>query len=203
MSLEKNKEGKVGIVVLAAGGSTRLGHPKQLLQYKGQTLLQHSVSEALTSNAQLVVVVLGANANILQKEISGENVHVVINADWQEGMASSISTGIKAITEKTPSIEGVILLMCDQPFINAGLLNNLITIHKKTNKGIVACTYENTFGPPVFFHQSFFSELLQLKGDIGARSIVQLHIDDVEAISFPEGTYDIDTDADYQKIKER
>jgi molybdenum cofactor cytidylyltransferase len=128
---------------------------------------------------------------------------VAINAGWQEGMASSIRMGIKAITEIDPSIEGVILLVCDQPFINAGLLTNLITTHKKTNKRIVACTYENTFGPPVFFHQSFFPELLQLKGDIGARSIVQQHIDDAEAIPFPEGTYDIDTDADYQKIKEK
>jgi molybdenum cofactor cytidylyltransferase len=203
MSSENNKEGKVGIILLAAGGSSRLGKPKQLLRYKNQTLLQYSLNEALASNAQSVVVILGSNADILEKEISGKKIHVAINTQWNEGMASSIRTGIKAVTEIDSSIEGIILLVCDQPFINADLLNNLITTHKKTNKGIVACTYENTFGPPVFFHQTFFPELLQLKGDVGARSIVQQHIDDVEAIPFPEGTYDIDTDADYQKIKEK
>jgi molybdenum cofactor cytidylyltransferase len=201
MTAEKNKEEQVGIILLAAGGSSRLGKPKQLLLYKGQTLLQNTLSVALTSNAQSVIVVLGANADILQTEITNGKIHVVVNDDWQEGMGSSIRTGVKAITEINPSTEGVILLVCDQPFINSALLNNLITAHQKTGKEIVACTYGNTFGPPVFFHQSLFSELLQLKGDTGARSIVQKHLDNMEAIPFPEGIFDIDTEGDYQKIK--
>ena len=201
MSVEKNKEEQIGIILLAAGDSSRLGHPKQLLRYKGQTLLQHSLHKALTSNAQSVVVVLGANADIFQEEITGDKIHVVINADWQEGMASSIRTGIRAITEINAPLQGVILLVCDQPFINATLLNNLITAHQKTGKKIIACSYGNTFGPPVFFYQSLFSELLQLRGDTGARSIIRQHIDNVEAIPFPEGTFDIDTNADYEKIK--
>lgn len=201
MAAEKSKEKQVGIILLAAGGSSRLGQPKQLLLYKGQTLLQYSLNEALTSNAQSVIVVLGANADILQDEIAGEKVNVVINADWQEGMASSIRTGVKAITEISPFIEGVILLVCDQPFINSALLNNLITAHQKTGKEIVACTYGNTFGPPVFFHHSLFSELLQLKGDTGARSIVQKHLDNMEAIPFPGGIFDIDTEGDFEKSK--
>lgn len=198
---EGSKVEQVGIILLAAGASLRLGKPKQLLPYKGQTLLRNSLDEALASNAQLVVVVLGANADIIQKEITTDEVHVAINADWQEGMTSSIRTGIKAINEINPAIEGIILSVCDQPFINTALLNNLITTHKKTNKGIVACIYENTFGPPVFFHQLFFSELLRLKGDAGARSIVQQHIGDVEAVPFPEGAFDIDTNDDYEKIR--
>jgi molybdenum cofactor cytidylyltransferase len=201
MTAEKNKEEQVGIILLAAGGSSRLGKPKQLLLYKGQTLLQNTLSVALTSNAQSVMVVLGANADILQTEITNGKIHVVVNDDWQEGMGSSIRTGVKAITEINPSTEGVILLVCDQPFINSALLNNLITAHQKTGKEIVACTYGNTFGPPVFFHQSLFSELLQLKGDTGARSIVQKHLDNMEAIPFPEGIFDIDTKGDYEKIK--
>jgi molybdenum cofactor cytidylyltransferase len=201
MSAEKNKEERVGIILLAAGGSSRLGQPKQLLPYKGQTLLQNTLSVALTSNAQSVMVVLGASADILKKEITNSKIHVVVNDDWQEGMASSIRTGIKAITEISPSIEGIILLVCDQPFINSALLNNLITAHQKTGKEIVACTYGNTFGPPVFFHQSLFPELLQLEGDTGARSIVQKHLDNMEAIPFPEGIFDIDTEGDYEKIK--
>lgn len=201
MTTEKNKKICVGIIVLAAGESSRLGHPKQLLAYRGQTLLQYTLEQATASNAQQVVVVLGASADTIKKGINDDEIDVVINADWKEGMASSIRTGTKNITEVNPSVDGIILLVCDQPFVDTALLNNLITTHQKTNKRIVACSYENTFGPPAFFHQSLFPELLQLKGDTGARSIVQHHLDDVEAIPFPQGTFDVDTAADYEKIK--
>ena len=198
----KNKVGEIGIILLAAGASLRLGRPKQLLPYKDKTLLRYSLEEAIASRAQSVVVVLGANADTLQKEVSGYPVHTTINELWQEGMASSIRSGIKAITEINPVIEGAILIVCDQPFITAELLNTLMFTHQTTGKGIVACTYGNTFGPPAFFHHSFFPELLQLKGDVGARSIVQKNIGNVEAIPFPKGTFDIDTLKDYEFVKD-
>lgn len=201
MSAEKSKEAKIGIILLAAGGSSRLGRPKQLLRYKDETLLQHTLREALSSHAELVVIVLGAGADVLQKEINADRAHVVINNEWQEGMASSIRAGVEEISKVYPSIKGLILLVCDQPYIQAGLLNQLITAHQKTSKRIVACSYGNTYGPPVLFHQSLFPELLQLEGDTGARRIVQQHIDDVEVIPFSKGIVDIDTQADYEKIK--
>lgn len=197
---EKNSK-EVGIVLLAAGSSSRLGQPKQLLPYKNKTLLLYSLEEALASNAQPVVVVLGAKADVLQNEISKHQVHIVINEQWQEGMASSIRRGINELNEFNPAIEGVILTVCDQPFMTTSLLNTLITAHQKTGKGIVACTYDNTFGPPVFFHHSLFAELLGLKGDLGARKIVQANIDNVEGIDFPEGVFDIDTVKDYEGLK--
>ena len=85
--------------------------------------------------------------------------------------------------------------------MTAALLNTLIETHKKSGKGIVACSYGKTLGPPVFFHQSFFLELLQLKGDVGAKSIIELHSDNVEAVVFPNGTFDIDTEKDYEFLK--
>lgn len=202
MASENSKEGQIGIILLAAGASSRLGQPKQLLPYKNKTLLRYSLDEALASNAQPVLVVLGANADALQKEVSGYSIQLVTNEDWQEGMASSIRSGIKRFAEINSLAEGVILAVCDQPFITAALLNTLITGHQKTGKGIVACRYDNTFGPPVFFHHSFFSELLQLKGDVGAKKIVQMHSDDVEAVDFPNGIVDIDTYEDYEEVKD-
>ena len=86
---------------------------------------------------------------------------MVINGDWQEGMASSIRCGINAIVEADPDTEGVILMVCDQPYVSAALLNDLIDAHRKTSKQIVACSYEDSFGPPVFFHRTIFDELLQ------------------------------------------
>ena len=201
MPLAKSHETNVGLILLAAGGSARLGRPKQLLAYRDVTLLQHSLQTATACTARPVVLVLGANAEALQKEIKEVNVDTVLNSAWQEGMASSIRCGLKAITERNPAVEGCLLMVCDQPYVTPELLNELIAIHQKTGKGIVACGYQDTFGPPVFFHQRFFQELLQLKGDTGARSIVREHPDMVDVIPFPEGTFDIDTEADYERIK--
>jgi len=201
MAVEKGKGKNIGIVLLAAGASVRLGRPKQLLQYHGQSLLKYCIQNARASNAQPVVVVLGANANGLQNETNERGIHVVVNEVWQEGMSSSIRSGIKTITQLTPEVEGIILMVCDQPYVTTTLINELIGVHEKSGKQIVACSYGDTFGPPAFFHHSLFDELLRLKGDIGARSIVQQHTDTVEVIPFAEGTVDIDTEADYEKIK--
>ena len=201
MAVEKGKGKNIGIVLLAAGASVRLGRPKQLLQYHGQSLLKYCIQNARASNAQPVVVVLGANANGLQNETNERGIHVVVNEVWQEGMSSSIRSGIKTITQLTPEVEGIILMVSDQPYVTITLINELIGVHEKSGKQIVACSYGDTFGPPAFFHHSLFDELLRLKGDIGARSIVQQHTDTVEVIPFAEGTVDIDTEADYEKIK--
>jgi molybdenum cofactor cytidylyltransferase len=124
-----------------------------------------------------------------------------VNAEWKEGMAASIRCGLKAFAEISPAAEGVILMVCDQPFVTASILNDLITAHQKTGKPVVACGYEDTFGPPVFFHHSLFEELLQLKGDMGARGVVRQHADAVEVVPFPDGTIDVDTKNDYERLK--
>lgn len=192
---------QIGIVLLAAGGSSRLGCLKQSLPYHGQTLLQYSLQQALSSKAKAVIVVLGAHANTLKNDLNPNTVHIVVNTGWQEGMASSIRCGITAIVEIVPAVEGVILMVCDQPHVSASLLNELIRAHETTGKAVVASSYENTFGPPVFLHRTLFEELLQLTGDVGARSIVRHHADSVAVVPFPEGTFDIDTEADYERIK--
>jgi molybdenum cofactor cytidylyltransferase len=202
MAEESNSNASdIGAVILAAGGSSRLGKPKQLLAYKGKTLLQHVVQTALASVAKPVLVVLGSEAEAMQNATDEKIVQTVFNPDWQEGMASSIRCGIKALSETSPSAKGVVLMVCDQPFVSPALLNELMGAHEKTGKQILACGYGDSFGPPVFFDRSLFDELLRLKGDTGARSIVQRHADAVEVIPFPEGAYDIDTQADYESLK--
>ena len=202
MAAEKIGQKKIGIILLAAGESSRLGRPKQLLSYNGKTLLQHSLQIAQASTACLIVVVIGAHASTVQNEIGlVDNIHVVENPNWKEGMASSIHCGIETFKKVAADLEGLILMVCDQPFVTAQLLNELKTAHQTTGKTIVACSYGDTFGPPVFFHRSLFDEVLQLKGDVGARSIVRKHTNDVEVIPFPKGTYDVDTEADYERLK--
>lgn len=158
------------------------------------------MSVGAKANVGSVVVVLGANADLLAKEIDQQKAHVVLNKQYKEGMASSIVSGLNALINIAPSAEAVIVMVCDQPFVTASLLNDLITAYADTNKPIVTCSYENTFGPPTLFHKSIFPELLQLEGDVGARKIVQQHPDDVGVVLFPKGNIDIDTEADYEKL---
>jgi molybdenum cofactor cytidylyltransferase len=99
-----------------------------------------------------------------------------------------------------PLAKGLILMVCDQPYVSAALLNDLLATHYNTGKPIVTSGYANTFGPPTFFHKSIFPELLQLKGDVGARNILKNHIEEVEVIAFPPGSLDIDSNEDYQKL---
>ena len=190
-----------GIVILAGGASTRLGQPKQLLQYYGKTLLDHSVDEAINAKADAVVVVLGKNADLFQDEIDKEKVCVVVNKDWAEGMASSVRLGLGTLLNTKPYIDAVIFMVCDQPHISSSVLNELITTQQKTTKQIVTCNYGESIGPPALFHKKYFRELMELKGDIGARNIIQQNINDVATILFPEGKIDIDTKEDYEALK--
>jgi molybdenum cofactor cytidylyltransferase len=191
---------KIGIVILAAGVSSRLGSPKQLLSYNGKTLLRHAVDEATNSNADFVVVVLGANADLLLKEIDATKASVIENKEWEEGMASSIRTGLKMLLKQQVQVDGVIFMVCDQPFVSSVVLNNLINSYKETGKPVVASDYGEVTGPPAFFHQSFFTELMQLKGDEGAKRIIQQHKNETATIPFPEGRIDIDREEDYEKL---
>lgn len=190
----------IGVIILAAGDSSRLGTLKQLLIYEGKTLLQHSIQLAFDSIAHPVVVVVGAHADRIKKETDFNSAHIIVNADWQEGMASSIRCGIKALVEIDTFTEGAVLMLCDQPFVTSALLNDLTAVHQNTGKAIVASSYSDTLGVPAFFHKSIFPELLQLKDDSGAKGIIQQHAKEVEAVAFPQGNVDIDTSADYQEL---
>jgi molybdenum cofactor cytidylyltransferase len=99
-----------------------------------------------------------------------------------------------------PLAKGLILMVCDQPYVSAALLNDLLATHYNTGKPIVTSGYAGTVGPPTLFHRSIFPELLQLQGDAGARSVLNKHRDEVEIVSFPQGRQDIDTEEDYQRL---
>ncbi len=188
------------IIILAAGSSSRMGRPKQLLPYMGKSLLEHSVDIANDADANPVIVVLGANAALLEKEIDEKKVHIVVNDEWQEGMASSIRCGLNTLLHIAPSSGAAILMVCDQPFVSASLLNELISTQKNTGKQIVASQYQNTVGPPALFDKIIFPELMELKGDAGARKIVERHSNNTATVLFTGGNIDIDTEADYEAL---
>jgi molybdenum cofactor cytidylyltransferase len=188
------------VVILAAGLSSRMGRPKQLLPYKGITLLQQAIGCASASDCSCHLVVLGANAALVSKEIDQAKTHITLNPAWEEGMASSIRNGMQNLLTLAPGTEGVVLMVCDQPYVTPSLLNSLVTTHLQTGKPVVTSGYGNVTGPPVFFHHSLFPELLRLTGDSGAKKIVQLYKKEVALVPFPEGRFDIDTEIDYQEL---
>ena len=190
-----------GIVILAAGASTRLGKPKQLLQYRGKTLLAHAINEAVNSNADAIVVILGKNADQFKKEIDDRKVRVAVNSSWEEGMASSLRLGLGTLLNDKPYIDAVIFMVCDQPHVLSSILNELIVTQQKSTKQIVTCNYGDSIGPPALFHKKYFKDLMKLSGDTGARKIIQQNMNDMTTIVFPEGEIDIDTEEDYEKLK--
>ena len=169
--------------------------------HNGSSLLKHAVAEAVKSNAEQVIVVLGANADIMMKELIENEARIVINTGWEEGMASSIRSGINSLLKISSSVNAAILMPCDQPYVSASLLNELISKQEETGKRIIACVYGEALGPPSLFHKDLFSELLMLEGDTGARTIIQNHGDDVATVVFTKGSVDIDTAEDYEALK--
>jgi molybdenum cofactor cytidylyltransferase len=194
-------EGQYDIILLAAGSSSRLGSPKQLLLYNGNTLIKHSIDAAQASVAQRVVVVLGANALIIQPEFENHKLHFVINDNWQSGMASSIRCGLNYLLKLTPITQHVLFMVCDQPYINTSLLNKLMTLQRQTGSAIVASQYAETIGIPAVFDKTLFTALLQLEGDTGARKLIEQQRSNVDTVSFPMGDIDIDTKADYKNLQ--
>lgn len=188
------------IIILAAGSSTRMGKPKQLLTHNAYSFLTHMSNISIEVNAGIVIVVLGYNAQLLEKELDGKKVFKVINKEWVEGMASSIRCGLNTLAEIEPSCDKLIFVACDQPFVSALVLNKLIKMHKETGKPIVASSYQNTVGIPALFHKSLFPELKKLRGDSGAKKIILKHKEMMAEIPFPLGSIDIDTMNDYEKL---
>ena len=187
-------------MLLAAGSSARLGKPKQLLVYNGKSLLQHSIEIIIASGIKPFIIVLGANADLLNQKIVNPDGIVVLNNNWNDGMATSINAGLTALLERYPSIGNVIFMTCDQPFVTKFLLNELIITHQQTGNSIVASSYDDALGVPALFSKTVFPELLQLKGDAGAKKIILQHIDELATVSFPKGEIDIDTVEDYETL---
>jgi molybdenum cofactor cytidylyltransferase len=190
---------KTGIILLAAGSSSRLGRAKQLIEFQGKTLIQKAINEAKMSKADCLVSVLGANSELIQTGFDTSSATFIVNSDWQQGMSSSMQAGLRFLMEKE-AIDQVLLMLCDQPFVNASLLDQLITAKETSGKGIVAAAYSNTLGVPALFEERYFEELLQLTGSEGAKKVIFNHQAEVHALDFPLGAVDLDTEEDVNQF---
>lgn len=188
------------IVILAAGSSSRMGKPKQLLDFNGQTLLNIVIRESLKTKFRPVVVVLGAYAAEIKKASTNQEVIYSFNEDWENGMSSSISLGLKVALENNPKIENVILTVADQVHISSDIFEELQSKQEQSKKNIVASAYSKTTGTPTLFNKKYFDNLLVLSGSSGAKSLIKQYVDDTTTIPFELGNIDIDTETDYNNL---
>lgn len=189
-----------GIIILAAGNSSRLGQPKQLLAFKDTTLLKNTIEAASLLPNVIVLVVVGSNHQQIKKELNSSKIKISFNEDWESGMSSSIVKGLNDLLLINPQIENCIISVCDQPFISHSVFENLLKEYTKTGKGIVASAYSETVGTPVLFNKKYFKDLLGLKGHEGAKKIINQYLNDSVAVPFEKGNIDIDTPEDYNKL---
>jgi molybdenum cofactor cytidylyltransferase len=191
-------ESSISIILLAAGSSSRMGQSKQLLEVNGHPLLLHSVRAAIDSGAKSVNVILGANELEHREVIRDLGVNVISNHYWKSGMGSSIKAGLNYVVRKYSDTEAVIIMVCDQPAVTSAHLRQLMRAFERSNSPIVASSYSGTSGVPALFSRAFFSNILMLKDEQGAKKIIEQFPEQRVTVDFPEGSIDLDTDEDYQ-----
>ena len=189
-------------LLLAAGSSSRMAKPKMLLLFNGKTLLQHVIDETKKVNENKLLVVTGCYHSLLKEILAQQQIDFIENQHWEEGMSSSIQTGIAYIMQHYHNVNSVIIIVCDQPYISAALLDELIAVKQQTHKGIVAAAYNDTTGTPVLFDKKYFEKLALLHGQYGAKKLLQQFKDDVARVVFSLGEVDIDTKEDYENLKQ-
>jgi molybdenum cofactor cytidylyltransferase len=188
-------------IVLAAGASQRLGRPKQLLSYRGEFLVERAIRLANEADAAPVIAVLGAHVEIICATIALNDVILSINEQWQQGIASSIHSGLKTLDAIAPGALGILILGCDQPRLTAAHLRALIEAFMVQNQpAIVASAYAGIHGVPAVFPRSTFADLLALKGDKGARALLIDPPCNLIALLFEGGEVDIDQPGDLAQL---
>ncbi len=185
-------------LILAAGGSSRLGQPKQLVNAGGKSLLEHAIENAQKTCLQQIYVVLGAHREQIETRIENLPVTVIRNSKWQEGMGSSISAGIAPVTGEK-KWDAVLIMLCDQLHINSQHLQAITSAFRQGKAPLIATAYGNQQGVPALFARQYFTELEKLSGDSGAKKILIRHASHLHTIPFEQALIDIDTPEDLVK----
>lgn len=186
---------RIGAVVLAAGASTRLGFPKQLIVHEGVPLVRRAAIAAVEAGATPVVVVLGADASQVEEAVFGlPGVTTVLNREWTSGLASSLSAGLRTLLERG-YCDAALVMLADQPLVDAPALKRLLTAFDSERR-IIASAYENTIGVPAVFGMEHLGDLLRLEGDAGAGAWLRSRTQEVTAIPLASAALDVDTESD-------
>ncbi len=184
-------------IVLAAGGAKRFGGLKQLLEFKGTSLLRRSINITQELLDERVWVILGARAQKVRRDIESLETRIIVNDDWESGISSSLKVAIDSLPE---DCSGILYVLCDQALITEQHLQQLSDLWLNDKSKIVASAYADTIGVPVIIPRRYFPDILGLKGDTGAKSIITKYVDNVVTVDIPEAEVDIDTESDYTEL---
>jgi len=183
-------------VVLAAGESRRMGRPKLLLPWGGKSLLRRAAEAALGA-CRRVVVVVGPQADRMRSELTSLPVLVVTNPDYAEGIAASLRRGLQEVTDAPAAL----VVLADQPAVTAEHLCSLIQVYRKSGAPLAAASYGDAVGAPAVFARRLFPELLALRGDVGAKRVVEEHRQEAALVPVPEAAVDVDTPEDWEHLQ--
>jgi molybdenum cofactor cytidylyltransferase len=200
--VESNSVG-VGAVVLAAGSSSRMGSPKQTLQFRGESLLRRAALAALGAGCHPVIVVTGAHRELSKRELEGLDLLEVLNTSWETGMASSIRVGIEGFVRADADVEAAVFMLCDQPHVTIDVISGLVSAQRATGKPVIASTYGGSYGVPALFSRTLFDELARLEGAAGAKQVIKRYASEAHFIPFQGGEVDLDTPDDFSGLIER
>ncbi len=192
----------IGIIILAAGSSRRMGRPKQLLPINGQPLLLRVVEEALSSPVSHVMVVLGSNHQSHCELLETYPVHIAQNHDWENGIGTSIRRGVEELTGRVKDLDAVLIMVGDQPAIRFEYLNHIINTYQRSSFLAIASGYAGTYGVPALFDKSLFAELMNLRDEEGAKAILSSRRSEILILDCPEGELDLDTPEDVVRFQE-
>jgi len=190
----------VAAVILAAGAATRMGRLKQLLPYRGRTLIQHAVDQALLACFDPVVVVVGAESASVRSMVASLKTVIVENPFWKSGMGSSVSAGVRWLQKDGTEAAAVAILLGDQPLVTSGHLKEMRSRIHLSSADVIAAEYDGTLGVPALFKRNLFSALSALPPSTGARNLLHEPGLNVEPFPLPAAAWDVDTPTDYENL---
>jgi molybdenum cofactor cytidylyltransferase len=187
-------------IVLAAGSSTRMGRPKQLLLVNGRPLLQLVVEQACASRLDEVLVVLGARAEEIRARVDMGRAQVVVNPNHESGMASSLQCGVAALEGE---VDRVVVILGDQPTVTSHQIDQLLDLHQRSGLPAAALSFDGLLHPPVVLGRVLWPALSSLEGDVGCRALIRARPDQVATLPVPGAhrhPVDLDTPHDYERL---
>ena len=189
-----------GAVILAAGSSSRMGSPKQILPFRGIQPAQARRAGRVDAGCSPVIVVTGAYAELSRRELEGLDVREALNPRWETGMASSIVAGLEGLLGADPDAAAAVFMLCDQPHVTTDIISGLAAAHRVTGKPVIASAYGGSFGVPALFGRPLFVELARLEGKAGAKQVIERYASEAHFLPFRGGEVDVDTPDDFSRL---
>jgi molybdenum cofactor cytidylyltransferase len=196
---ERAALGDIAGVLLAAGTASRMGSNKLLFELDGESLLRRAARRALAGGLSPLLVVLGHQAERAREELAGLPCQVVVNADYQQGITTSLQAGIAALP---PGARAAVVLLADMPFVTPEMLAGLAARYRETGAPLVISDYEGVNAPPMLYDRSLFTEIQAMAGGRCGKQVVKRHRAEAEVLSWPVAALaDVDVPEDYARAK--